>query len=221
VKQVLECLTLGSLIYDKFLKKGEGKKMSMLKSMNLTKVILFTIIMALAACGTRSSLTYYHDPNMDFGAVRTVAVLPFENLTSEKLAGERVRDIFANSLLATGAVYVFPSGEVARGIARAGLTDPTAPSQEEVAKFAGIIKADVLITGVVREYGEVRSGAASANIISFSLQMIEVQTQRIVWTASSTKGGISVWDRLFGSGGEPMNDVTMAAIDDILNKLFK
>jgi hypothetical protein len=131
-----------------------------------------------------------------------------------------VRDTFANSLLATGAVYVIPTGEVARGVARAGLLNPAAPSLEEIVKLAGIIKVDAVITGVVREYGEVRSGAASANIISVSLQMIEIQTRKVVWTASSSKGGISIWDRLFGSGGEPMNAITGAAVNELLDKLF-
>jgi hypothetical protein len=188
---------------------------------NLKKSIWLLLLIYLSACGPRSSLTYYHDPDMDFGALRTVAVMPFENLTRDRLAAERVRDIFANSLLATGAVYVFPPGEVARGIARVGILNPSAPSGEEIARFAGIIKVDAIVTGVVTEYGEARSGAASANVISFNLQMIEVQRLRVVWTASTTKGGISVWDRLFGSGGQPMNNVTMAAIDDVLNKLFK
>jgi len=78
-----------------------------------------------------------------------------------------------------------------------------------------------VITGVVREYGAIRSGPASANVISLSLQMVEVQSQKIVWTASSTKGGISMRDRLLGSGGQPMEDVTEAAIDDIINQLFE
>jgi hypothetical protein len=158
---------------------------------------------------------------MDFGSVRTVAVMPFENLTSSQVAADRVRDIFANSLLATGAVYVIPLGEVARGINRAGITNPAAPSNEEIARFVGIVKVNALITGTVTEYGTVRSGPTSANVISFNLQMIEAQTQRVVWTASTTQGGISIWDRLFGSGGQPINDITMAAIDDILNKLFR
>jgi hypothetical protein len=50
--------------------------------------------------------------------------------------------------------------------------------------------------------------------------MIEIQTRKVVWTASTTKGGINTWDRLFGGGGRPMNDVTEAAIDDLLNKLL-
>ena len=193
----------------------------MTRCMNLKHLVLLPLIISLLACGSRSHLTCYHDPDMDFASIRTVAVLPFENLTTDRLAAERVRDILANSLMATGAVYVLPPGEVARGIVRAGIVSPSAPSQEEMVKLAPIIKIDALITGAVTEYGEVRSGTATANVISFNLQMIEAQTQRVVWTAATSQGGISVWDRLFGSGGKPMNDVTMAAIDDILGKLFK
>lgn len=188
---------------------------------NLKKFILSLLLISLAACATRSTLTYYHDPNMDFAALRTIAVMPFENLSRDTQAAQRVRDIFANSLLSTGAVYVIPSGEVSRGIARVGVLNPAVPSVEEITKFAGIVKVDAIITGAVTEYGEVRSGTASANVISMNVQMIEMQTRKIVWTASSTKGGISIWDRLFGSGGKPMNDVTMAAVDDILDKLFQ
>ena len=184
------------------------------------RLVMAAIIVFLFGCAPGSTLTYYHDPSMDFAAVRSVAVMPFENLSREAQAGRRVRDVFANSLLSTGAVYVIPSGEASRGIARAGILNPTVPSLEEIGKFAGIIKVDAVITGSVTEYGQVRSGTTSANVISMNVQMIEVQALRIVWTASATKGGVSIWDRLFGAGGEPMNDVTMAAVTDVLDKLF-
>ncbi len=178
------------------------------------------LIVALAACSTGHISENYHDPEMDFSALRSVAVMPFANLTNDKLAAERVRNSFMTNLLATGVVYVIPPGEVARGIQRAGLVNPTAPSTDDVAKLTPIIGADAVITGVLTEYGEVRSGTTSANVISLNMQMIESQTRKVVWTASTTKGGISVWDRLFGGGGRPMNDVTEAAINDLLNKLF-
>ncbi len=188
---------------------------------NLKKPVFFSLIFFLFACAPGSKLTYFHDPQMDFAAVRSVAVMPFENLTRDSQAGERVRELFANSLLSTGAVYVIPSGEVFSAAARAGILNPAVPSGEEIAKFAGIVKVDAVITGTVTEYGEVRSGSAIANVVSMNLQMIEIQSQRIVWTASATEGGISIWDRLFGSGGEPMNDVTMAAVNNVLDKLFQ
>jgi len=188
------------------------------KSFNRLKILLFLTPFFLSACATTD---IYRDPNMDFGAIQTIAVMPFLNLSRDNTAGERVRDVFINKLLSTGAVYVLPIGEVARGITRVEIQNPAAPSQEEAVKLSGFIKAQAVITGVVREYGEVRSGSTSANVLSLSLQMIEAQTGKIVWTATSTKGGISMVDRLLGGGGQPMNDITEKAIDDLINKLFK
>jgi hypothetical protein len=162
----------------------------------------------------------YRDPNMDFGSIRTVAVMPFANLARDQVVAERVRDVFINRLLSTEAVYVLPVGEVARGITRAEILNPSAPTPEEVVKFGALLKADAVITGVVREYGEVRSGTATTNIISMSIQLMEAGTGKIVWSASSTKGGISFWDRMFGSGGQPLNRVTEQAVDALFDKLL-
>jgi len=183
------------------------------------KVLFFLALLLLIACARPKST--YVDPNMDFGTVKSVAVMPFLSLAKDPIVAERVRDVFINRLLATGAVYVVPVGEVARGIARIEAQNPSTLSPEEAVKLGGIIKVEAVITGTVREYGEVRSGATAANIISVSLQMIETQTGKIVWTDSSTKGGVSIWDRLFGGGGKPMNTVTEEAVNDLIDRLLK
>jgi hypothetical protein len=162
----------------------------------------------------------YQDKAMDMGAIKTVAVLPFANLSRDAMAGERVRDVFATALLASGAVYVLPAGEVGRGVSRSAVAVPTAPSTEEVVRLGKTLAAEAVVVGVLKEYGEVRSGTSSANAISLSVQMIETQTGRVVWSASSTRGGIGFWDRMLGGGGEPMNEVTEDAARDLLRKLF-
>jgi hypothetical protein len=179
---------------------------------------LLALLLLIACARTRST---YIDPNMDFGTVKSVAVMPFMSLAKDPIVAERVRDVFINRLLATGAVYVVPVGEVARGVTRAELQNPSAPSPEEAVKLGGIIKVQAVITGTVREYGEVRSGTSSGNIISVSLQMIETQTGKVVWTDSSTRGGVNLWDRLFGGGGKPMNEVTEKAVNDLIRRLLK
>jgi len=177
-------------------------------------------IALLWACGCAAQPEVYHDPDMDFAAVKTVAVMPFQNLTGDKMAGERVRDMFINKLLATGAIYVVPPGEVARAVARAETLTPETPSNQDVDRIGAILRVDAVITGTVREYNEVRSGTVTDNVVSLSLRMIEVKTKKVVWTASATKGGISFLDRLLGSGGNPMNDVTEQAVAEVLDKLF-
>ncbi len=190
--------------------------------MSKTIVRLATVaLVAATASACASSAQRYQDKNMDFGSVRTVAVMPFQNLSRDNLAGDRVRDVFVSALLASEAVYVVPNGEVARAIAKVNVPNATAPSADEIVKLGAAMKAEAVITGTVKEYGEVRSGTAAGNAISVSLQMHEASTGKVVWSATSTKGGVSVSDRLFGGGGVPMNYVTEEAVDDLLNKLFK
>lgn len=181
--------------------------------------ILFLCWGMLGGCATQGEV--FRDTTMDFGSIKTVAVLPFANLSKDQLAGERVRDVFNTMLMASGAVYVIPSGEVARGIAAAGIANPSAPSADDVMKLSKNVKVDAVIYGVVREYGDVRSGTASADVISLSLNLVEGQTGRIVWSASTTQGGIGLTDRLFGGGGRPLNDITEKAVNDLISKLFE
>jgi len=188
----------------------------------MTAAILHAaFLVALTSCAAGPKGSVYHDSGMDFGAIRSVAVMPFENLTNERMAAGRVRDVLMTSLISTDAFYVLPPGEVARGAAGAGIRNPAAPSPEEVVKLGPAIKADAVITGVIREYGQARSGSATANLISLGLQIMETQTGKVVWSADATKGGISTWDRLFGGGGDPMNDITQEAVNALLDKLFE
>jgi hypothetical protein len=183
------------------------------------KIFALLLLFLLTSCA--HGVETFRDSNMDFASINSVAVMPFENLTRDNQASERVRDVFSSMLLASGQIYVLPSGEVAKGISRAGITNPTAPSSEEVVKLAGILKVNAVITGVVREYGEARSASSTGNVISVSAEMIEAQTGRVVWKGASTKGGVTFTRRLLGGGGDPMNVVTEKAVNDLLNQLFK
>jgi hypothetical protein len=164
----------------------------------------------------------YTNTGMDFASIRSVAVLPFWNLSKEPQGADRVRDVFSNGLLATNAVYVIPTGEVARAVNRLNIATPVTPTTDDVVKLAQLLKVDAVITGVLKEYGEVRSVSASSNVVSVSVQMQEGSTGKVVWSGTSTKGGIGWGSRLLGAtGGQPVNDVTEQVVDDLLSQLFQ
>lgn len=189
--------------------------------MKLQRTLRTASLALLAGAAACAGGRNYHDSAMDFGSVKTVVVLPFANLSTSGVAAERVRDALSAALLATGSLYVVPPGEVNRALVRLSIATGTTPSAEEVVKICQLLKADAAVTGVVREYGEVRSGQAVGNVVSLSVQLQEAATGKVVWEGVSTRGGIGFWARLFGTGGSPMNDVTEAVVDDIVAKLFK
>ena len=188
-------------------------------------ILYFCLMMfLLTGCsfiGSGSDKETYKNSLMNFAAVQSVAVLPFQNLTDDEEGAARVRDTFMGTLLATEAIYVIPPGEVQRGIERANLRNPATPSSEKIKTLGEILQVNAVITGVLREYGNVRSGQTEANLISLSLQMLEVETGTIVWSGAATHGGIGMTERLFGGGGDPMNEVTKEAINDLLDQLFQ
>jgi hypothetical protein len=192
-----------------------------MKSAIRSTLITLLVLVSFTACSSSGVYDVYRDENTDFGLIRTVAIMPLSNLTKEDQAGERVRDVMFTMLMAASGIYVLPPGEVARGITMVGISTPWAPTSADAAKLAAALKADVVITGVVREYGEARSAGASSSMVSLSFKMMEGQNGKIVWSASSTRGGVGFKDRLLGGGGEPMNVITEKAVNDIINKLFK
>ena len=184
-------------------------------------LVLSILLLGVSCAGHRGGQTTFHDPNMDFGLIQSVAVLPFENLTGAQHADETSRDVFMTMLQAKIDLYVIPPGEILRAISRIQPENPQMPTEQEVVKLAENLEADVIITGTVLEYGQVRSGSASSNVCSLSIKMLEGQTGRVVWSASATRGGVSAGDRLVGSGGQPMNLVVTKAAEDIVNRLFQ
>jgi len=69
---------------------------------------------SLIASGCASTTTKYLHPNVDLGAIRRVAVLPFENLTQERTAAEKIHKIFLTELLSAEAFEVVEPGQVTK-----------------------------------------------------------------------------------------------------------
>ena len=72
----------------------------MKKALSLVVFALVGLAVAASVC-TAQVTDVYRDPNMDFGSIQKVAVVPFANLARDQVVPERVRDVFVNRLLAT------------------------------------------------------------------------------------------------------------------------
>jgi hypothetical protein len=95
---------------------------------------------------------------MDFGSIQTVAGQPFSQSDRQRQGRETVRDVFMTMLQAIGARCTSCPRASRAWHQPLSLREPTAPSAEDPSSCAQLVGAEVVITGVVSEYGELRSG---------------------------------------------------------------
>src|SRR5436305_12714523 len=90
---------------------------------------LLTLAMLAAACGTTTHQTRYMHASADLGAIKSVAVLPFDSLAQDRTSGDKVQKIFYLELLSLGVFDVAEPGQVTKLIRGSGAAaDTTGPA---------------------------------------------------------------------------------------------
>jgi polysaccharide biosynthesis protein PelC len=167
----------------------------------------------LLAC---ASPPRYLNQRADIGAISTVAVLPFENLTADRLCAERVQRILYTELLARDAFKMVEPGLVTRVMRRDAL-DPAALAPDDLKKLGQALGAQALFMGAVLEYDEGRSGgSAPSPRVKLLLRLVDVETGTTLWAVNRERGGATLTARLFGIGGSPASSVAEELIREEL-----
>ena len=177
-------------------------------------------VAALAACVSPPVSSLYLHPNADFAIYQRVAVLPLENLTSERFAADRIREILMVELSAQDLFDVVEIGEVNRTlrVLNIGAVDHLGP--DEVKGIGEALGVQALFLGSVIEYRERRSGTVNAPDISVSLRMIDVDAGLVVWSASDSRTGVGMWTRLFGVGEPSQSDSARELVRSLISTFY-
>lgn len=177
-----------------------------------------TFVLCITGCsGVKSKV--YMNPNTNFGFIKRVAVLPFENLTSDRFADKKVRDVFVTSLLSTELIDVPELGEVLKALESQGIASPEAVTGDVAKSLGQILGVQGLVLGTVEEYSVNRTMAGSFPEIAVSLRMIDAKTGNIIWSISHTEKGGRLLPTVFGIGEDTLSEVTVKASKRIVDTL--
>jgi TolB-like protein len=185
-----------------------------------TAATLLALLLVAAGCVSKGNTTYTH-PGADLGAIRKVAVLPFQTLTGSRGDADKVQRLFLVELLATGVVDVVEPGEVAKLVAaeRIDSTDALAPA--DLARLGKALGADGLFLGTVVDFADERIGATPAPRVTIELRLVEVQTGATAWSVNRGRGGAGLSARLFGFGGDSLTEAARRLLREELESLVK
>jgi TolB-like protein len=200
-------------------KKGIISQQQGERKMKKTAFLIFIGFIGLAGCATGP--TVYIHPNADFSSLKKVAVLPFDNLTQDRFAADKVQKIFTTELLSLGAFEVIEPGQVLKALRDQRIEAPAGMTAAEIKKVGEALGAQALIFGTVVDFGESRSGTTPSPEVTVQLRLAETQSGLTLWSVSHTRGGVKISVRLFGVGEETPTQATQKLMRQQINTILK
>jgi hypothetical protein len=193
--------------------------------MNLFKrYVLMSVLFAVficSGCARRGVPSFYINPDVDFSFIKKVAVLPLDNLTNDRFAGEVVRHVVISELLASGLVDVVVPGDAEAAVENLKLRPGQSLNAEQIRALGNALKVQAVILGAVEKYGEERGGNISAPEVTVTLMMADTGSGSIIWSVTKTRGGAGFWARHFGARAETMSETTLNVVREALHTLYK
>jgi len=181
---------------------------------------MLLIAVLCVACGTTTHQTRFMHANADLGAIKSVAVLPFDSLAQDRTSGDKVQKVFYLELLSLDVFDVIEPGQVTKVMRSSGATvDALGPAEyQKIGKDLGV---DGLFVGSVVDFAEGHSGATSTPEINIQLRLVETHSGTTIWSVGQSRSGAGVSTRLFGVGGESLTEASRRVVRRALGTLLK
>ncbi len=175
---------------------------------------------AAGGCASSSTTKYIH-PNADLSAIKKVAVLPFENLSQDRTAGEKVQKIFLTELLSLEAFDVIEPGQVSKLLRSERVDSVETLGPADFKRIGEALKVQGLFLGSVVDFADTRTGSTPTPDVTIQLRLVEVQSGVTIWSASRTRSGATASARLFGVGGQSLTEAARQLLREELSTLMK
>ncbi|HEY3346597.1 MAG TPA: GNA1162 family protein [Nitrospirota bacterium] len=192
---------------------------------SLAAALIASVVM-LAGCGGGGTTRLFSKPISEsiyvtypeWGPNRDVAVMPLVNVSKDKDAGQKVRDLLISEIYISGAFKdVVDEGEMLEVMKKLKLRDTDNLGKDSVKTLGDNLGVQAVIFGTVHEYNERSSKGAQ---FAVSLRMVDVETGSILWLGNASKeGGGSISEALGFSDGPTVIDVTRGVLEDLVDDL--
>ncbi len=181
--------------------------------------LLIALSPLLIISGCVSKPDYYIRQKVDYSSIKKVAVLPFEALTPDEYAGEKIRKSVITELLLRGIDVVEP-GEVTRTLVELKIRSLGSIKKTDIQNIAKALGVEALLMGSVEAYGISRGISVTYPEVSISLRLVEASTGNIIWSVCHTSGGPSFWTRHFGAEGISLSEAANKVVKEAIDTLF-
>jgi TolB-like protein len=148
-----------------------------------------------------------------------MAVLPFESLTDDEYAGEKIRKTVITELLSRGIDVIEP-GEVTRVLIDQNVKSLGSMRTTDLQNVAKKLGVEAVMMGSVEAYDISRGISVTYPEVSINLRLIEASSGNIIWSVCQTSGGPGFWTRHFGAEGMSLSETATEVVNEAIDTLF-
>jgi hypothetical protein len=186
------------------------KNLSFLNSLIMALVILSFI----SGCKQK----HYMRPEVKAENIKTIVVLPFQNLTPHAYADEKVRSAVIIELLSRGFDIVEP-GEVRSVLGELEVRSLGALSTSDIQYIGETLGVNAVMKGAISTYQMSRGVSVSYPEVSINLMLLNASSGKITWQIWRTAGGPSFWTRHFGAETSTLDETVRDVVKDAIDAL--
>jgi hypothetical protein len=176
---------------------------------------VFCLIIFSSGCSPKH---YYKRSTFKISNLKRIVVLPFQNLTAQRYADEKVRNIVIIDLLSRGFDVIEP-GEVTRTLRDMGIRPNDSLTYSDIMYIGETFDVKTVMRGSVATFGMSQGISVVYPEVSIHLSLLDTSSGEIIWYVWHTAGGASFWTRHFGAESktldETVKDVVKTAIDTL------
>ena len=176
-------------------------------------------LLIIGCAGLKPTVFIHPQYNLDY--VERVAVIPFENLTTDQGAGARITRLFITELLASETFEVVEPGEVALVMQQYATLRTADLTQEQIKELGRELQVQALFLGSVNESSQQRSGSANISVVTLVASLVDTESGVSVWSATHTENGRSFWATLLGTGEKSHGAVSRECVRRTLGTLIQ
>lgn len=159
---------------------------------------LILSIFAVTGCSGKFDSEFYMRDNVDMGAITRIAVMPFQNFTSDQFVADRTRDIATTQLLALGVADVVDRGLIDSVMAEE-VIDPKLPiDQINMKRLGQRLNVQAFLLGSIDMAGEKRTGTVAYPVLGVTLRLVDAQAGLVIWQGSGRWTSETVTGRILG-----------------------
>jgi hypothetical protein len=130
----------------------------------------------------------FRSPLLSDPARRTVAVLPFQNASGRRDAGDVMALRFLAPLVASGTIQVVEPGLVRGELLSHRIGSGGGISLDDARVMLELVRADLVLSGTVRRFDDM-AGAFGTPYVEFGSWVLDRKTAQLVWSSTTSGAG--------------------------------